>query len=169
VAKRNKGDVSAAEGGRRIVARNRRARHDYEILDTYEAGLALRGSEVKSIREGNVSLAEAFVGIDRRGEAWIHGMHVAEYPWARDGGHEPMRPRKLLLSRSELDHLAGKQREAGLSIVPLSLYFIHGLAKLEIALARGKKLYDKREATRRRDTERELRREVGRRAKGMSR
>jgi SsrA-binding protein len=151
---------------RAIVASNRKARHDYAILDTYEAGLALTGTEVKSLRAGRASLVDAFAQ-EARGELWLHGMHIPEYAMGTWTNHAPRRVRKLLLHRGEIDRLTGKLREGGLTLVPLSLYFANGYVKVELALARGKKQYDKRQDLARRDADREISRVVGRRAKGM--
>lgn len=139
-----------AEGEHRTVVSNRKARHDYEILERFETGIVLTGSEVKSLRAGRGSLAEAY-GRVRDGEVWIEGMHVPPYEQAMDKRtHDPIRPRKLLLHRDEIDRLAAKTREKGQTIVPLALYFLDGRAKVEIALARGKKDWDKRQALRER-------------------
>jgi SsrA-binding protein len=151
--------------GRTVVASNRKARHDYTILDTYEAGLALTGTEVKSLRAGRASLVDAFAQ-ESGGELWLHGMHIPEYAMGTWTNHAPRRVRKLLLRRDEIDRLIGKLREGGLTLVPLSLYFVDGWAKVELGLARGKKSYDKRQDLARRDADREIRRVVGRRLKG---
>ena len=151
--------------GRRVVASNRKARHDYTILDTYEAGLALTGTEVKSLRAGRASLADAFAQ-ESGGQIYLHGLHIPEYAMGTWTNHEPRRVRKLLMHRGEIDRLVGKLRESGLTLVPLSLYFSDGWAKVELALARGKRSYDKREALARRDADREIQRAMGRRAKG---
>lgn len=143
----------------KTVASNRRARHDYEILEVVEAGLALMGSEIKSIRAGRVSLQEAFVAVEG-GEAWLVNAHVAPYEHAGYAGHEPRRRRKLLLHRRQIADLDYKSRAKGYALVPLRIYLQDGRAKLEVALARGKKQYDKREAIRRRDAEREIERSV---------
>lgn len=156
----------AKEKGRRVVASNRKARHDYAILDTYEAGLALTGTEVKSLRAGRVSLVDAFAQ-ESGGELWLHGMHIAEYAMGTWTNHPPRRVRKLLLHRGEIDRLVGKLRETGLTLVPLSVYFADGWAKVELGLARGKKAYDKRQDLAKRDADREITRAVGRRVKGM--
>jgi len=156
---------AAGAKGHQVIARNRVARHNYTILDTFEAGIQLLGSEVKSLREGKVSLREAHVRIDEHGEAWVHGMHIAEHAFSHEGGHTPMRPRKLLLHRRELDFLRAEQGAASLTIVPLQLYFSHGLVKMQIGLAQGKKLYDKRQSQKSADADREIRREIGRRLK----
>ncbi len=154
------------EKGRKVVASNKKARHDYAILDTYEAGMALTGTEVKSLRAGRASLVDAFAQ-ERDGELYLHGMHIPEYTQGTWTNHEPRRTRKLLLKRLEIDRLIGKTRESGLTLVPLQVYFHDGWAKVEIGLARGKKAYDKRQDLAKRDAEREMVRAVGRRGKGM--
>jgi SsrA-binding protein len=144
----------------RVVARNRKAFHQYEILDRYEAGIVLRGSEVKSIREGKVQISESYAKI-KNGEAWLLGMDVSLYPQAGPhNNHEPRWPRKLLLHKREIRKLEGKTRERGLTVVPLALYFKNGLAKLELGLARGKQEFDKRAAIRKRESDRDLRRRM---------
>jgi SsrA-binding protein len=151
-----------AEGrsdGRKVVARNKKARHEYEILDTYEAGLVLKGPEVKSIREGKVSLAGAFARLDD-GEAWLYDMHVTPYDPAARWNADPLRPRKLLLHATEIRRLIGATQEKGLALVPLDLHFRRGNAKIELALARGKKLHDKRETLKRKSHQREMEREL---------
>lgn len=155
------------EKGRKVVASNRRARHDYSILDTYEAGMALTGTEVKSLRAGRASLVDAFAQ-ERDGELFLHGMHIPEYVQGTWTNHEPRRTRKLLLKRLEIDRLIGKSREGGLTMVPLQVYFSDGWAKVEIGLAKGKKAYDKRQDLAKRDADREINRAMGRRGKGMS-
>lgn len=157
--------VARQPGGRTVVASHRKARHDYTILDTYEAGLALTGTEVKALRAGRASLVDAFAQ-ESGGELWLHGVHIPEYAMGTWTNHAPRRVRKLLLHRHEIDRLVGKLRESGLTLVPLSLYFADGWAKVELALARGKKSYDKRQDLARRDAEREISRAVGRRLKG---
>ncbi|WP_431728783.1 SsrA-binding protein SmpB [Verrucosispora sp. TAA-831] len=154
------------EKGRKIVASNKKARHDYAILDTYEAGMALTGTEVKSLRAGRASLVDAFAQ-ERDGEMYLHGMHIPEYTQGTWTNHEPRRTRKLLLKRLEIDRLIGKIRESGLTLVPLQVYFHDGWAKVEIGLAKGKKAYDKRQDLAKRDADREIARAVGRRGKGM--
>jgi SsrA-binding protein len=154
------------EQGRKVVASNRKARHDYTILDTYEAGMALTGTEVKSLRAGRASLVDAF-GDESRGEIFLHGMHIPEYTQGTWTNHEPRRVRKLLLHRDEINKINGKLRETGLTLVPLSVYFDNGYAKVELALARGKKSYDKRQDLAARDAQREINKAVGRRSKGM--
>ncbi len=140
------------------LAQNRKARHDYEILETYEAGLVLSGAEVKSVKAGRVNLQGSFV-IPKGIELWLTGCHIAPYAPAAgtSPGYDPMRDRKLLLKHSELMHLAGKSRQAGLTLVPLSVYTAHRFVKLELALARGRKQHDKRAAIKRREIEREVR------------
>ncbi|WP_020497655.1 SsrA-binding protein SmpB [Sciscionella marina] len=155
----------AKERGQRVIASNRKARHDYEILDIYEAGIALVGTEVKSLRHGRVSLADAYASVDD-GEIFLRGLHVPEYTHGSWTNHEPRRVRKLLLHRKEIARLIGKTHEGGLTLVPLSLYFKDGYAKVELALARGKKAHDKRQAIAKRDAQREIQRAMGRFAKG---
>jgi SsrA-binding protein len=155
----------ARDKGRKLVASNRKARHDYTILDTYEAGLALTGTEVKALRAGRASLVDAFAQ-ESGGELYLHGLHIPQYAMGTWTNHEPRRVRKLLLHRTEIDKLIGKLRESGLTLVPLSLYFADGWAKVELALARGKRSYDKRQDLARRDADREIQRTVGRRVKG---
>ncbi|GIM87846.1 SsrA-binding protein [Salinispora arenicola] len=154
------------EKGRKVVASNRKARHDYSILDTYEAGMALTGTEVKSLRAGRASLVDAFAQ-ERNGELYLHGMHIPEYVQGTWTNHEPRRTRKLLLNRTEIDRLIGKTRESGLTLVPLQVYFSDGWAKVEIGVAKGKKAYDKRQDLAKRDAQREMARAAGRRSKGM--
>ena len=129
--------------GRKIVASNRRARHDYEILDTFEAGIVLKGSEVKSLRAGQVQLKDAFAMISG-GELWLEHLHIGPYSYASVDAHDPERRRKLLIHRRDIDRLAGKINEQSLTVVPLQIYFTHGLAKVELALAKGRRSYDKR-------------------------
>jgi SsrA-binding protein len=148
--------------GEKTVASNRKARHDYEILETYECGISLTGDEVKSLREGRASLTEAYARI-RDGEAWLEGMHVPPYEQGDKLRHLPMRPRKLLMHRREIDHLFQKQQELRLSLIPLRVYFTHGIAKVEIALGRGKRQFEKRQSIAKRDQEREIQQDTGRR------
>jgi SsrA-binding protein len=150
---------------RTIVATNRKARHNYSILDTYEAGVVLQGTEVKSLREGHASLADAFATVDD-GEIWLRNLHIPEYHHGTWTNHAPRRNRKLLLHRRQIDMLVGKIRDGNLTLVPLSLYFIDGKVKVELALARGKQAHDKRQDLARRDAQREVIRELGRRTKG---
>ena len=154
------------EKGRKVVASNRKARHDYAILETVEAGMALTGTEVKSLRAGRASLVDAFGQISG-GEVFLHAMHIPEYAQGTWTNHEPRRTRKLLLKRHEIDRLVGKVRESGLTLVPLSVYFSDGWAKVELGLARGKRAYDKRQDLAKRDAEREIARVSGRRGKGV--
>ena len=147
--------VSGNGSERKLVAQNRRARHDYEILETVEAGIALVGSEVKSLREGKAQLADAYARIDD-GEMWLFAMHIPPWIYATGfGAHDPERRRKLLLHRREIDDLADEVGRKGLTLVPLALYFRGGRAKIEIALARGRHTYDKRHALAARDVRRE--------------
>jgi SsrA-binding protein len=142
-------------GGRTIVAQNRRARHDYDILDVFEAGLVLIGSEVKSLREGKLQLKDSYARIEQ-GEAWLFGVHIPPYIHAAGfGAHEPERKRKLLLHHREIEELKARSQQESLTIVPLSVYFDKGRAKVEIALARGRHTYDKRRALAERDAKRE--------------
>ena len=143
----------------RDVAINRRARHDYFIEETLEAGLVLTGSEVKSLRAGKAQLKDSY-GRVKGGEVWLLNAHISEYGPASQFGHEPTRSRKLLLHRREIERLIGKVKERGLTLVPLRLYFKHGHAKVELGLGRGKKLYDKRASIKERETRRELDRAV---------
>ena len=148
--------------GKKIVASNRRARHDYTIEDTPEAGIMLTGTEVKSLRAGRASLTDGY-GLITDGEVWLHGVHIPEYAQGTWTNHEPRRIRKLLLHRKEIDRLERSTHESGLTLVPLSLYFSDGKAKIELALARGRRTYDKRHELARRDAEREVARALRRR------
>ncbi|MBJ7290282.1 SsrA-binding protein SmpB [Williamsia sp.] len=154
------------EKGRKAIATNRKARHNYLILDTYEAGVALLGTEVKSLRDGKASLVDAFATIDN-GEVWLRGLHIAEYGNGSWTNHAPRRNRKLLLHRREIDGLTGKIQTGNLTLVPLSMYFSEGKVKVELALAQGKQAHDKRRALAERTAVREVTRELGRRVKGM--
>jgi SsrA-binding protein len=156
------GEPVAAEQGTKIVARNRRARFDYHIDDVVEAGLVLTGSEVKSLRLGRAALADGFAQIVD-GEAWLHNVHIPEYTLATWTNHEPRRTRKLLMHRKEIDRLESATRERGSTLIPLSLYFKDGRAKVEIALARGKRTYDKRHDLAEKDAAREVDRALRRR------
>lgn len=149
---------------RKVVATNRKARHDYLVVDTYEAGLVLTGTEVKALRAGRASLVDGFASIDG-GEAWLENVYIPEYTQGTWTNHAPRRKRKLLLHRVEIDKLAGKSRETGYTLVPLQLYFKDGRAKVEIALAKGKKEYDKRQTLRARQDAREAQRAMSLRAK----
>jgi len=148
--------------GIKVVATNRKAGHDYFLLEHYEAGIALQGSEIKSIRAGQMSLAEAYVKLDGR-EAWLVDAHIAPYEQASIFNHEPRRPRRLLMHRSELRKLWNEVRQRGVTIIPIRVYIKDGRAKVEIAVAKGKKLYDKRDTIAKRDAQREIEREVRRR------
>lgn len=150
-----------------IVATNRKARHNYSILEVFEAGVALMGTEVKSLRDGQASLADAFATVDD-GEIWLRNVHIPEYHHGSWTNHAPRRNRKLLLHRSQIDTLIGKIRDGNLSLVPLSLYFLDGKVKVELALARGKQAHDKRHDLAKRDADREMISELGRRSKGMT-
>jgi SsrA-binding protein len=152
--------------GTKLIAANRKARRNYEVLETVEAGLVLRGSEVKSLRAAQVQIGDAFARFEGR-EAWLHSMHVAPYEGSQaHSGHDPERPRKLLLHAAEIDRLRSIVDEQRLSLIPLSLYFKEGRAKVELALARGRKTYDKRELLAKRDAEREAARAVARAGRG---
>jgi SsrA-binding protein len=153
------------ERGRKMIAQNKKARHDYHVEVVYEAGMVLTGTEVKSLRAGRASLTDGYAVI-RDGEAWLMGVHIPEYTQGTWTNHEPRRPRKLLLNRSEILRLIGKTKETGLTLVPLAMYFSDGRAKVEIALARGKRQHDKRQALAERQATREMSRALGRRAKG---
>jgi SsrA-binding protein len=157
----------ATRRNNQIVATNRKARHNYSILETFEAGVALMGTEVKSLREGQASLADAFATVDD-GEIWLRNLHIPEFSHGSWTNHAPRRNRKLLMHRSQIDTLIGKLRDGNFTLVPLSLYFTGGKVKVELALARGKEAHDKRQALAKRDAEREISREMGRRAKGKS-
>ena len=164
--KTSKGSAkSSNRPARKLIAQNKKARHDYSIVDTYECGVVLMGTEVKSLREGRASLADAFATIDD-GEVYLHNVHIPEYAFGSWTNHTPRRVRKLLLHKGEIQKLIGRTKESGLTLVPLSLYFTEGKVKVELALARGKKTWDKRQDLARRDADREVRRELGRRLKG---
>src|SRR3989442_9445224 len=145
--------------GERTVATNRRARHDYQILERLEAGVALTGDEVKSLRAGRASLTESFARV-QGGEAWLEGLHIPPYEQGDKRRHLPLRPRKLLLHRKEIARLTGKQKEQGLALVPMRIYFTHRLAKVELGLGRGKRDFEKRQATLKREHQREMERAV---------
>jgi len=155
------------ESGRKLIASNRKARHDYTILDTWEAGIVLTGTEVKSLRAGRASLVDGYAVI-KDGEVWLEGVHVAEYAEGTWTNHAPRRIRKLLLNRSEINRLIGKIKEGGLTLIPLEMYFSDGKAKVELALARGKKEYDKRQTLAKRDADREMSKQLGRHLKGRA-
>jgi SsrA-binding protein len=156
----------AKETGRKLVAQNKKARHDYHVEDTYEAGIVLQGTEVKSLRAGRASLVDGFCEVEN-GEVFLHQVHIPTYAEGTWTNHEVRRRRKLLLNRVEIDKIDAKIREKGYTLIPLSLYFKDGRAKVEIALARGKKLYDKRQAIAARTAKREAEVALGRKFKGM--
>ncbi len=157
---KKKGGAKAKSNG--AVATNPKARHDYEILETMEAGMVLTGSEVKSLRGGSASMRESFA-IIRDGEPLLIGMHIGPYAQAGYAGHEPTRTRKLLLHKGEIQRLVGKTKERGLTLVPLKVYFSHGLAKIELGLAKGKKTYDRRESLKEKDAQMQIDRAMRRR------
>jgi SsrA-binding protein len=161
-AKKPKGDAE----GRKLVASNKKARHDYHIEDVFEAGMVLQGTEVKSLRMGRATLTDGFVDIDR-GEAWLHGVHIPEYTQGTWTNHAARRKRKLLLHKTEIEKIERKVSEKGHTVIPLSLYFVKGRAKIEIGLAKGKKTWDKRQSIASREADREKQVELGRRLKGM--
>jgi SsrA-binding protein len=148
--------------GEKIVASNRRARHDYELLERFSSGIRLTGDEVKSLRAGRASLVDSY-GRVRDGELWLEGMHIPPYEQGNTRTHLPLRPRKLLLHRREIEEIARGVNEKGLALVPLRVYFVHGLAKVELALARGKRRYEKRQSIAKREAQREMERAAGRR------
>jgi SsrA-binding protein len=155
----------AKEKGQKLIAQNRKARYDFAIDDTFEAGMVLVGTEVKSLRAGRATLVDGFAEIDN-GEVFLHGVHIPEYTQGTWTNHEPRRVRKLLLNRHEIDKLEGKVNERGFTLIPLSMYFKDGRAKVEIGLARGKKTYDKRHALAEKQANREKAQALGRRLKG---
>lgn len=161
-AAKKAGDV---KGGKKVIASNRKARHNYSILEVFEAGVVLTGTEVKSLRDGNASMADAFATVDD-GEVWLRNLHIPEYHHGSWTNHPPRRNRKLLLHRRQIDMLMGKIRDGNLTLVPLSMYFTEGKVKVELALARGKQAHDKRQDIARRDAQRDVIRELGRRTKG---
>ena len=159
-------DVARKDDGTTLVASNRKARHDYLIEDTYEAGLVLMGTEVKALRMGRASLVDGWAGFDDDGELWLQGVHIPEYVSGTWTNHTPRRKRKLLLHRRELDKIAQATRESGQTVVPLKLYFRDGRAKVEIAVVKGKKAYDKRHALREQQDRREADRAIAARRRG---
>ena len=150
------------EAATKLITQNRKARHDYLIEDTFEAGVVLVGTEVKSCRNGKVSLTDAYATVTD-GEAWLLQAHIAPYSHGNRSNHDPLRPRKLLLHRGEIEKLHAAIAQEGRTLVPLRMYFKHGLAKAEIAIARGKRTYDKRQSVAKRDAQRQMQRELGRR------
>lgn len=155
-----------SESAVKVIARNRKARHDYHIEDTFEAGLVLTGSEIKSIRAGQVSLRDSYATV-RDNELWLINAHIAPYKQASYENHEPRRDRKLLMHRREINRLTGKLQERGYTLVALQIYLKNGLAKVELGLARGKRMYDKRQTLRERDDRRRVEEALGRRRKGL--
>jgi len=151
--------------GAKIIASNRKAYHDYTVLDTYEAGIALTGSEIKSVRSGQVNLRDGYAAV-REDELWLENIHIAPYSQAARDNHEPRRSRKLLLHRREINRLTGKLQEQGLTLVPLKLYLKHNRAKVELGLVRGKKQYDKRATLKAEEARQQIERAIGRRQKG---
>jgi SsrA-binding protein len=149
--------AAAAESGTRLIVSNRKARHEFEVLQTWEAGMVLQGTEVKSLRQGRANLQDAFARVDG-GELWLFNLHISPYEHGNRNNHDPLRPRKLLMHANELRRLVGQVEQKGLTLVPLDLHFRRGVAKVTIALARGKKLHDKRDDLKRRDAEREMER-----------
>jgi len=156
------GKKGGAQDGLKVLVRNRRARHDYDIDETLEAGISLVGSEVKSLRDQRASIAEGHIAIRGR-EAWLVGVQIQEYPWAHQRTHEPLRDRKLLLHRREIDKLETKLNQRGYTLVPLSLYLKQGTIKLEVGVARGKRQYEKRESKKEAEAQREMDRAMRRR------
>jgi len=155
------------EVGRKVIAQNKKARHDYSIEDVFECGIVLTGTEVKSLRMGRASLIDGFAMVDK-GELWLSGVHIPEYTQGTWTNHTPRRDRKLLVHAAEIRKLSARMKEGGLTLVPLSLYFKDGKAKIELAVAKGKKVYDKRAALMERQAGREVEREVSRRRSGKA-
>jgi SsrA-binding protein len=151
-----------AEGGRKMVAQNRRARHEYDIEETLEAGIVLTGTEIKSVRAGHVQIQDAYARVENE-EVWLHNLHIAPYEQAGKFNVDPDRPRKLLLHRREIDRLFTKAQEKGLALIPLSIYLRRGFAKVDVAIAKGRKLYDKRQAIAERDAKRDQQRAMSER------
>jgi SsrA-binding protein len=167
MAATSKTALSSNRPVRKMIAQNKKARHEYLVVDTYECGIALMGTEVKSLRLGRASLVDGFATIDN-GEVYLHNVHIPEYAFGSWTNHTPRRVRKLLLHKGEILRLIGKTKESGLTLVPLTLYFVEGKVKVELALAKGKKTYDKRQDLAKRDADREISRVLGRRAKGRT-
>ena len=165
MATKNASTSSNRPAGRKVIAANRKARHDYEILDTIEAGIALTGTEVKSLRAGRATLVDGYATVSDD-EVWLRGVHIAEYAEGTWTNHAPRRARKLLLHRLEITRLTGRLREKGIALIPLALYFSGGRVKVELGVARGKREYDKRQTIAKRDADREIERYAGRRANG---
>jgi SsrA-binding protein len=152
------------DGSKQLISKNRKAFHDYEIVETYEAGVVLQGTEVKSVREGRVNLKDSYALV-KNGEIWLEHCHISPFPQGNIYNHEPMRSRKLLLHKRQINKLAGDTTRKGMTLVPLALYFLDGKVKVEIAVARGKKVYDKRETERRKEIERDVQMEMKRRSR----
>ena len=150
-------EKAAQPDGIKLIARNRKARHDYEVIDTYEAGIVLQGTEVKSLRAGKANLKDSYAAVEK-GEVFLHHLHISPYEAGSHFNHEPERPRKLLLHRAEIRRLLGRTQQQGLTLVPLKIYFKKGKAKVELALVRGKRQFDKREAIARRQAQRDVER-----------
>ena len=150
-----KGKAKVDDGAIKVVARNRRARFEFDLIEKVEAGIVLTGTEVKSLRNGKASLEESYAGVDH-GEVWLYGCDIPEYTQANRMNHKPKRPRKLLLHRREIDKLITRASDKGFTIVPLQIYFKNGIAKVEISVARGRKLYDKRDALKKQDARRDM-------------
>lgn len=157
----------ARESGRKLISQNRKARYDYTIEDVFEGGLVLTGTEVKSLRAGRASLTDGYATIDD-GEVWLRGVHIPIYDLGTWTNHEPRRTRKVLLNRDEIKRIVNKTKDSGTTLIPLSLYFKDGYAKVEIAVARGRKSYDKRHAIAERESKREAERAMGRQSKGQA-
>ena len=155
------GRTQLGEDGKKVVATNRKARHEYEILDTFEAGLVLKGPEVKSLRDGKVGFQDAYARLES-GEVWLHSLHISPYEQAGRENPDPLRTRKLLLNKHEIRRLVGQVEEKGLTLIPLQIYFRRGYAKVTLALAKGRKLYDKREKLKRKTQDDEARRAMDR-------
>ena len=156
--------TAGAKDAKQLIAKNRKAFHEYEIVETYEAGIVLQGTEVKSIREGRVNLKESYALV-KNGELWLEHCHISPFPQGNIYNHEPLRPRKLLLHKRQINKLSGEVARKGMTLVPLSFYFLDGKVKVEIAVARGKKAYDKRETERRKEIERDVQKEMKRRSR----
>jgi SsrA-binding protein len=149
--------MAQATSADRIAVQNRKARHEFHVLDTWEAGIVLQGTEVKSLRDGKANLQDSFARLDR-GELWLYNLHISPYEMGNRFNHDPLRPRKLLMHRRELRRLVGEVEQKGLTLVPLDIHFSNGIAKVKLALVRGKKLHDKRDALRERDDKRDVER-----------
>ncbi|MFC5711259.1 SsrA-binding protein SmpB [Thalassorhabdus alkalitolerans] len=149
------------------IAQNRKARHDYTIEETYEAGMVLQGTEIKSIRAGKANIKDSFARVDRNGEVFLHNAHISPYEQGNRYNHDPLRTRKLLLHKKEISKLIGQTQQQGYSLIPLKMYIKNGVAKVLIGLAKGKKKYDKRQSLKEKDAKREMDKAIGRKMKGM--